>query len=137
MAPATASPASQRTEYNHLALWSFVLSLALPIGAILNATSELVGIATRSQSISITQLVAGDVLTVLGLPAMFAAIITGHMALSRAKRYPPTQRRWALAIAGLVIGYLTVAAALTLIVGFIWLANAIGPSGLVDPLTPL
>ena len=89
------APASPVTSRNTLALVSFLFSLVFPfaIGLIFLSSrpglSFLLNIAVPFQGV--------------GLPCTIAAIVTGHMALSRSK----AQRGFA--IAGLVIGYLTVA----------------------------
>jgi hypothetical protein len=43
----------------------------------------------------------------LVLLAPLGAIVTGHLALSGAKRYPPQQARRGTAVIGLVLGYLS------------------------------
>jgi hypothetical protein len=70
----------------------------------LNVVTILVLRVTTSSAVAgAIQVISG----VIGIAGFIAAIVTGHLALSRAKRYPPWQARRGLATAGLVIGYLS------------------------------
>jgi hypothetical protein len=92
---------------NQLALASFLLSLIFPVGVALNVVTILVlRVTTASAVAGATQVISG-VIGIAGFAGFSAAIVTGHLALSRAKRYPPWQARRGLAIAGLVMGYLS------------------------------
>jgi Domain of unknown function (DUF4190) len=88
---------------NRLAIVSFVLAVA----ALLPALCGFVLLEYVSALPSSLVAVAAVVTVVLyagGLLASIAAIVTGTVALVRAKRYLPQQRRRGRAIAGLVLG---------------------------------
>jgi hypothetical protein len=102
---------------NTLALVSFLLSLVLPIAIVVNLIATFAAYVAKQPSPLLGGIqVTGTVLGVVGLPAMIAAIVTGHIALGRAKRFPPQQAGRGLAIAGLVIGYASIALSLLLVV---------------------
>lgn len=90
---------------NQLALVSFLLSLVFPIGVILILFGG--GIIATVDSATPLSYRLGSVLEVVGVPALIAAIVIGHIALGRAKRYS-LQHAWrGLALAGLALGYLS------------------------------
>jgi hypothetical protein len=95
---------------NHraLALVSFLLSLVYPLGVTLFmlGRGSIWGTATVGAATPPAYWV-GSVLEIVGVPALIAAIISGHIALGRAKRYPLEHAGWALASAALVFGYLS------------------------------
>jgi uncharacterized membrane protein len=96
---------------NFLALASFLLSLVFPVGALL--TRLTIGPVYLPYGGLFLQL--GYALDILGVPTLIAAIITGHLALSQA--HQDRQARRGLAIAALVLGYLSLA----FLIGFaIW-----------------
>jgi hypothetical protein len=76
---------------NHraLALVSFLLSLVYPLGVTLFVLGggSLVGLTTVGAATPPAYWV-GSKLEIVGVPALIAAIISGHMALGRAKRSP-------------------------------------------------
>lgn len=92
---------------NQLALVSFLLSLIFPVAAVLNVVTILFVMVTTSAAVAGVIQVFSGVVGILGFAGFIAAIVTGHIALSRAKRYPPQQARRGMAITGLVIGYLS------------------------------
>ena len=49
------------------------------------------------------------VLPALSVAALLGALVTGHLALLHARRYPPAQAGRGLAITALVLGYLSLA----------------------------
>jgi hypothetical protein len=102
---------------NQLALVSFLLSLIFPVGVALNAFTILFLRVTTSAAVAGLIQVASGVIGLAGFAGFISAIVTGHIALSRAKRYPPGQAMRGLAITGLVIGYLS----LVVLVGYIGL----------------
>jgi hypothetical protein len=106
-------------ERNSLALVSFWLSLVFPAVLLLNLAS--IGIVVFPMLL--LPRVLSDVVAIVATLALIAALVTGHMALRRASRYPsPRARRW-LATSALVLGYLSLAVALGVVGLFIWLAT--------------
>jgi hypothetical protein len=90
---------------NQLALVGFVLSLVFPIGVILNLFG--LGIYHAADEAALLTYRLGLVLEMVGVPALIAAIVMGHIALGRANRYSPQLAWRGLAIAELVLGYLS------------------------------
>ena len=105
---------------NQLALVSFLLSLVFPVVLLLNLA--IVNIVVFPGVLFVLGPL-GDVLDVLCMAAVIAALITGHIALRQAKRYPPQQARRGLAITGLVLGYLSLVVFLGVVGLFIWLVT--------------
>lgn len=115
-----AQPTSQGRR-NTLALISLLLSLIFPLAITINVLGAVAManhmIAQRAMSVFF--MAAGGAFGTLGLPAMIAAIATGHVALVIAKRYTRSgARRW-MAIVGLVLGYLSLLALLSVMAIFI------------------
>lgn len=104
---------------NQLALASFLLSLVFPVAVILNVLNG--GIVQTVDSTTAALRTVGNVLDILGIPTLIAAIVTGHIALRQAKRYPPQQARRGVAITGLVLGYLSLVLFLVAVGLIIWL----------------
>ena len=103
---------------NQLALVSFWLSLVFPAVLLLNVASS--GIVEYNMALPRT---LSNVVALVATPAVITALVTGHIALSRASRYPsPQARRW-WAISGLVLGYLSLAVVLGVVGFFIWFAT--------------
>lgn len=96
---------------NTLSLVSFLVALYIPVEALLIVLAVL----THAQTLLI--LVSG--LGVLALPATVTAVVTGHLALARAKHYAPGHALRGFAIAGLVIGYLAAAGVVLTLAAFI------------------
>lgn len=99
---------------DQLALVSLLLSLIFPIGAALTVIAWVFTPTARSVALALSTL--GNLYEIMGIPALIVAFVTGHMALRRAKRYPPQQMRQGLATAGLVLGYLSCLGAIGLII---------------------
>lgn len=104
--PAAGGPVAR----NHLALVSVVTACVFPAALLLNiiargflVTGPLGGLFTP-----LAALVASHAywLDLLGMVALFCAIVTGHVALRRSGRFPPQQARRGMALTGLVVGYL-------------------------------
>ncbi len=105
-------------ERNSLAIVSFWLSLVFPAVLLLNLAS--VGIVVFPL---LLPRVLSAVVAIVATLALIAALVTGHMALRRANRYPPPHaQRW-LATSALVLGYLSLAVVLGVVGLFIWLAT--------------
>ena len=102
------APAGTR---NALSLVSFLVALYLPVEAL------LIVLAVQTHAQAVLMLVSA--LGMLALPATVTAIVAGHLALARAKRYAPGHALRGFAIAGLVIGYLVAAGAVLTIAAFI------------------
>ena len=105
---------------NTLALVSLLCSLIFPLGIVINVLSAvaLANHVIPQRAMMILLPIGGGVGT-LGLPAMIAAIVTGHVALVMAKRYTRSgARRW-MAILGLALGYLSLLAFLGVMALFI------------------
>ncbi len=105
-------------ERNQLALVSFVLSLVFPGVLLLNLASA--GIVVFPW---LLPRIVSNVVALVATPAVIAALVTGHIALSRAKLYPAPQARRGLAISGLVLGYLSLAVVLGVVGLVIWFAT--------------
>lgn len=59
-------------------------------------------------NLALTSMIAGILsLTLCGTIAAIVAIITGHMGLNRANQLPPQLARRGMAIAGLIMGYVS------------------------------
>lgn len=117
---AMSAPSPSQSGRNTLALIALLVSLIFPLAVAINALGAVALanhlIAQRAMMIFV---MVGGALGTLGLPAMISAIATGHVALVIAKRYTRSgARRW-MAIAGLVIGYLSLLAFLGVIALFI------------------
>jgi hypothetical protein len=107
---------------NPLALVSLLVSLVFPIGVALNVIGALFPGAVHPPGLAWNSL--GNVLDLLGIPALCAAIITGHAALRRAARHPSGQAGRGSAITGLTLGYLSLAVYLGVIVFVpLWIAT--------------
>ncbi len=77
-------------------------------------------VAQPSNSLAVWSLVTGILSLVLcGAVAGIVAVITGHMALNRAKTLPPELARRGMALAGLIMGYISIAGTVILIVVYI------------------
>ncbi|HEX6800722.1 MAG TPA: DUF4190 domain-containing protein [Ktedonobacterales bacterium] len=66
----------------------------------------------QPNGLALTSMIAGILALVLpcaGLIAAVVAVVTGHMGLSRAKALPPQLARHGMAVAGLVMGYISLA----------------------------
>jgi hypothetical protein len=105
-------------ERNQLALVSFVLSLVFPGVLLLNLASA--GIVVFPW---LLPRIVSNVVALVATPAVIAALVTGHIALSRAKQYPAPQALRGLAISGLVLGYLSLAVVLGVVGLVIWFAT--------------
>jgi hypothetical protein len=110
---------------NQLALVSFWLSLVFLVALLLNMA--IAGIVVYPPLGSVLHLLSyvliplSFVLDLLGVVALFAAIVAGHRALRHARDFPPQQARRALAIAGLGLGYMDLALFLAFIGLAIWM----------------
>ncbi len=96
---------------NVLALVSLLASLLFPIAVAINL---LGAVAQENHLISeramMVVVMIGGGLGTLGIPAMLAAIATGHIALVIAKRFSRNvARRW-MAVTGLIVGYVSLLA---------------------------
>lgn len=109
---------------NHLALVSVVTACVFPAVLLLNiiargflVTGPLGGLLTPVAAIVTSHAYWLDL---LGGVALFSAIVTGHLALSRSSRLPPQHARRGMALTGLVVGYLDLALFLLLAAATIW-----------------
>lgn len=91
------------TGWNRLAGTSLALAVAAPLAAILGFVL-LDSLSTLPSAVVALTAVVSVVLYVGGLLASIAAIVTGAVALVRAKRYLPQRMHRGWAIAGLVLG---------------------------------
>ena len=96
---------------NVLAPVSLLASLIFPLAVTINLLGAVAVanhlIPQRAMALFFT---IGGGLGTLGLPAMLTAIATGHVALVIAKRFSRrAARRW-MAIVGLIVGYLSLLA---------------------------
>lgn len=113
------------TARNNLGLVSFLLSLVFPVALLLNIIAT--GLLVTGPLGGAFNHLAGLVITyrywldLVGVVALFTAIVTGHLALRRSRQYPSQQARRGLALTGLVVGYLDLALFLLLAAGVIWL----------------
>ncbi len=74
-------------------------------------------VAQPSNNLAIWSLVTGILsLTLCGAIAGIAAVITGHMALNRAKTLPPQLARRGMALAGLILGYVSIGLTIVFII---------------------
>lgn len=74
-------------------------------------------VAIAPNGLALTSMIAGIVSLVLcGAVAGIVAVITGHLALSRANQLPPQLARRGMAIAGLIMGYISIAATVLVII---------------------
>src|SRR5258706_12583545 len=96
---------------NRLASTSLLCSLlpfvtaALITLAFLNAPSANAGVPPSGSFLILLSITS--ILGTLTLPASITAVVTGHLALSRAKSLPAPEERRGRARVGLVLGYLT------------------------------
>lgn len=100
-----ASAASWPTGRNWLALVSFLLSLAPVVDVLVFLLNEFAVLVLQA-GVTVDNVFSAIELVVLAVSsiASITAIITGTVAMSRAKRYPPRQAWKGLATAGMVIG---------------------------------
>ncbi len=105
--PRSATPSTAKSLANVSLLCSLLplVTAALIALAVLNAPSASAGVPP-SGSFLILLSITG-ILGTLTLPASITAVVTGHLALSRAKSLPAAEVRRGRARAGLVLGYLT------------------------------
>ena len=77
----------------------------------------------QPNGLALTSLIAGILsLTVCGTVAAIVAVVTGHMGLNRANQLPPQLARRGMAIAGLIMGYVSIG--LTILIIIIAIATA-------------
>jgi len=96
---------------NVLALVSLLASLVFPLAISINLLGT-VAVANHliPEKAMMVVVTVGGGLGTLGIPAMLTAIATGHVALVIAKRFSRrAARRW-MAIVGLIVGYLSLLA---------------------------
>jgi hypothetical protein len=108
--PTPAAPSGR----NWLALASLLLALPYAMFIVVSQIPDQTLPSLVQQALG----VVGTVLCAVGLPTMIAAIVTGHLALSQAKRFSPARAWRRLAIAGLALGYLSVLYVIWLLVQF-------------------
>lgn len=79
-----------------------------------------------SNGLAIWSLVTGILsLTLCGTVAAIVAVITGHLALNRAKTMPPQLARRGMAMTGLILGYISIGLTVLIIIfAIITSANA-------------
>jgi hypothetical protein len=104
---------------NLLALVSFLLSLVFPIGLLLVLLVGRGFIATVGPATPLWYSV-GKVLEIVGIPALIAAIVIGHMVLGRANRDSLQPASEVLAMVGLGLGYLSLVLFLGVVGLIIW-----------------
>lgn len=90
----------------------------------------------QPNGLALASLIAGILsLTLCGTVAAIVAIVTGHMGLNRAKTLPPELARRGMALAGLIMGYISVGiTVLIVILVIIASATAPQPSSLIHLL---
>ena len=77
-------------------------------------------VAQPSNNLAVWSLVTGILSLVLcGAIAGVVAVITGHMALNQAKALPPQISRRGMAMAGLIMGYISIALTVLAIIFYI------------------
>ena len=105
--PRSATPSTAKSLANVSLLCSLLplVTAALIALAVLNAPSASAGVPP-SGSFLILLSITG-ILGTLTLPASITAVVTGHLALSRAKSLHAPEERRGRARVGLVLGYLT------------------------------
>lgn len=93
-------------------------------------------VAQPSNGLAIWSLVTGILsLTLCGTVAAIVAVITGHMALNRAKTLPPQLARRGMALTGLILGYVSIGlTVLVVIIAIISSANAPQPASFMHLL---
>ena len=75
--------------------------------------------------LALTSMIAGILsLTLCGTVAAIVAVITGHMGLSRANQLPPQLARRGMALAGLIMGYVSLGLTILIIIFVIATAGA-------------
>ncbi len=94
---------------NQLALTSMLLALVFPLGVALDIVLATLTQHTPSLAVGTITEAVGTLLAFVSPPAIIGAIVTGHIALGRAKHYSPWHARRGLAWTGLVVGYLSLA----------------------------
>ena len=100
------------TGRNQLAFVSLLLAFVFPLRVLVQMLPLLLAPQSKSLPDSVPLWILNNLLNVITVPALIATLVTGHIALSQAKRYSPAQaRRW-MAITGLVLGYLSILTAL-------------------------
>ena len=101
---------------NVLAIVSFIASLIFPFGVALS----LLGVVARQsgwpQALPILSSIGASLTGIVGIPAMLCAIVAGHFAWIWRKRYSRENRLGWMAILGLVMGYLSLAFIVAVIV---------------------
>lgn len=106
---------SSQSDRNTLALVSLISSVIFPLAVISNILAAVAQVNHWPQAVMIGAVVVGSALGILNIFTMFTAIATGHVALVIAKRFARrAARRW-MAILGLVVGYLSLLAYLSVI----------------------
>ena len=93
-------------------------------------------VAQPSNNLAIWSLVTGILsLTLCGTVAAIVAVITGHMALNRAKMLPPQLARRGMALTGLILGYVSIGLTIVFIIfAIISSANAPQPASFMHLL---
>ena len=116
--PQVAAPAKGT---NRLAVASLLVSLIFPIGVFLVLSDFTIsGYFPTAPLLDVLNPVAA-IFFFGGIAGAIAAIVTGHIALHRARLYPPEQARRAVAITGLVLGYVNIAIAVLALIVFAYL----------------
>ena len=106
-------PLSEFAELSHLLSAPPPPSPASLAQAAVPAQGQQSGLAVASLVLGLFSLVCGGIL--LGLPA----IITGHMAVGRARRSPAQYGGKGLAVAGLLLGYFSILLTVLVITSFV------------------